>query len=156
MLSIIGSLIGFGTSFLPSVLSFFERGQKNKHELLMLEARAKYANTLSKLKIQELDAEAYIQETRSLYEHDSKLAQANQSKFISALQSSVRPVITYFFFGLFATIKITALIVAVQGGEDVSTAIMSSWDQDTDSVLFATVISFWFGGRMLQKWKGQK
>ena len=55
MISLLGSLLGFGTSFLPSVLGFFEKKAKFKQDLLMLEAKAKYAEQMSKYKIQELD-----------------------------------------------------------------------------------------------------
>ena len=67
MLSLLGSVLGFGTSFLPSVMGFFEKKQANKQELLMLEAKAKYASELSKLKLKELDAEADIEEVKGLY-----------------------------------------------------------------------------------------
>jgi hypothetical protein len=155
MLSLLGSVLGFGTSFLPSILGFFEKGQSNKHELKMLEAKAKYADTLSKLKVQELDAEADIEETRSIYEHASEIAKNNKSPLISAIQASVRPVITYFFFALFATIKGLGVYVAVQDGSDVSEAILNSWDQET-AILFSTVISFWFGGRAMKSIRGSK
>ena len=36
----------------------------------MLEAKAQYAAQLSELKLKELDAEADIEETKSLYAHD--------------------------------------------------------------------------------------
>ena len=121
----------------------------------MLEAKAKYADTLSKLKVQELDAEADIEETRSIYEHASEIAKNNKSPFISAIQASVRPVITYFFFALFATIKGLGVYVAVQEGSDVSEAILNSWDQET-AILFSTVISFWFGGRAMKSIRGSK
>ena len=82
MLSLFGSLLGFGTSFLPSILGFFEKGQSNKHDLRMLEAKAKYADTLSKLKVQELDAKADVEESRSIYLHASEVAKNNKSSFI--------------------------------------------------------------------------
>jgi|TARA_R110000765_G_scaffold90180_1_gene171749 hypothetical protein len=155
MLSLLGSALGFGTSFLPSILGFFEKGQSNKHELKMLEARAKYADTLSKLKVKELDAEADIQETRSIYEHASEISKNNKSTFISSLQASVRPVITYFFFTLFAFIKGLGVYVAIQEGTDVSQAVLNSWDQET-AILFSTVISFWFGGRAMKYIRNNK
>jgi|TARA_R110000796_G_scaffold101872_1_gene210658 hypothetical protein len=155
MLSLFGSLLGFGTSFLPSILGFFEKGQSNKHDLRMLEAKAKYADTLSKLKVQELDAKADVEESRSIYLHASEVAKNNKSSFISALQASVRPVITYFFFILFGTIKGLAVYVAVKEGDDVSQAILNSWDQET-AILFSTVISFWFGGRAMRKIRESK
>ena len=141
MLSLFGSLLGFGTSFLPTLLGFFEQGQKNRHQLKLLDAQAKHAEVLSKLKIEELDAQADVSESENLYKHAAEIARSNKSSFISALQASVRPVVTYFFFILFATIKGLAVYVAVQEGEDVSQAILSSWDEET-KILFSTVISF--------------
>lgn len=146
MLSLVGSLLGFGTSFLPTLLGFFEQGQKNRHQLKLLAAQAKHAEVLSQLKLEELDAAADVEESRSIYEHAAQLARSNKSSFISALQASVRPVVTYFFFILFATIKGLAVYVAVQEGDDVSQAILASWDEET-KILFSTVISFWFGQR---------
>ena len=146
MLSLFGSLLGFGTSFLPTLLGFFEQGQKNRHQLKLLEAQAKLAEVLSQLKLEELDVAADVEESRSIYEHAAQLARSNKSSFISALQASVRPVVTYFFFILFATIKGLAVYVAVQEGDDVSQAILASWDEET-KILFSTVISFWFGQR---------
>ena len=150
MLSLFGSLLGFGTSFLPTLLGFFEQGQKNRHQLKLLEAQAKHAEVLSQLKLQELDAAADVEESRSIYEHAAQLARSNKSSFISALQASVRPVVTYFFFILFATIKGLAVYVAVQEGDDVTQAILNSWDEET-KILFSTVISFWFGQRGMRK-----
>jgi hypothetical protein len=150
MLSLVGSLLGFGTSFLPTLLGFFEQGQKNRHQLKLLEAQAKHAEVLSQLKLQELDAAADVEESRSIYEHAAELARSNKSSFISALQASVRPVVTYFFFILFATIKGLAVYVAVQEGDDVTQAILNSWDEET-KILFSTVISFWFGQRGMRK-----
>ena len=150
MLSLLGSVHGFGTSFLPSVLGFFEKKQANKQELLMLEAKAKYASELSKLKLKELDAEADIEEVKGLYKHAESLSQANKSTFISALQASVRPVITYAFFILFAVIEVTLLMEALEKGTDFSEAINLLWDDDTKAI-FAAIISFWFGSRAIDK-----
>ena len=85
MISLLGSLLGFGTSFMPNVLGFFEKKQANKQELLMLEAKAKYASELSKLKLQEIDAQADIEEAKGIYKHAEQLAKSNQSKFISVI-----------------------------------------------------------------------
>jgi hypothetical protein len=52
---------------MPNVLGFFEKKQANKQELLMLEAKAKYASELSKLKLQEIDAQADIEEAKGIY-----------------------------------------------------------------------------------------
>jgi len=152
MLSLLGSLLGFGSSFMPNVLGFFEKKQANKQELLMLEAKAKYASELSKLKLQEIDAQADIEEAKGIYAHAEALAKSNQSKFIGALQASVRPVITYAFFMLFAFVKGAYVVIAVQGGEDFLKAILTAWDDET-MALFAAVMAFWFGNRAISKWR---
>tara|TARA_R100000773_G_C4211880_1_gene111246 strand:+ start:286 stop:747 length:462 start_codon:yes stop_codon:yes gene_type:complete len=149
MISLLGSLLGFGTSSLPMIMGFFEKKQANKQELLMLEARARYASELSKLKLKELDAQADIEEVKGLYKHAESLAQSNKSTFVSALQASVRPVITYAFFAIFAFVKITYVIVAVQEGRDVLPAILEAWDDESKTV-FAAIISFWFGQRVFK------
>ena len=152
MISLLGSLLGFGTSFLPSVLGYFEKKAKFKQELLLLEARAKYAEQMSKYKIQELDAEADIAEAKAIYAHAEQLSKNNSSKFISALQASVRPVITYLLFSVFAFVKVTQVIMAVQGGEDVLQGVVAAWDLETQA-MFSAVIAFWFGNRMMKSAK---
>ncbi len=149
MISLLGSLLGFGTSSIPMIMGFFEKKQANKQELLMLEAKAKYASELSKLKLQEMDAQADIEEVKGLYKHAESLAQANKSTFVSALQASVRPVITYAFFSVFAFVKITYVVMAVQSGTEVLPAILEAWDAESQTI-FAAIISFWFGNRLFK------
>ena len=102
MISLLGTILGFGTSIVPEILGFFKQKQANSHELSMLEAKAKFADQMSKLKLQELDAEAEIAETKGLYEHDRSI---DAGGFVNGLRGSVRPVLTYAFFLLFSTIK---------------------------------------------------
>ena len=69
---------------------------------------------------------------------------------ISALQRSVRPVITYCFFGLFLAIEITLLREALNSGMSVGESLNVLWDEDTKAI-FAAIISFWFGSRAIDK-----
>ena len=52
MISILGSLLGFGSSLIPEVLGFFRQGQANKQELAMLAAKAQYAQARSSMKLE--------------------------------------------------------------------------------------------------------
>jgi hypothetical protein len=70
--------------------------------------------------------------------------------FISGLQKSVRPVITYAFFLLFATIEITLLMEALRTGTNFSEAIQVLWDEETKGI-FAAILAFWFGSRAIDK-----
>ena len=152
MISLLGSLLGFGTSFLPSLLDLFKQKQSDKQAILLLEAKSKYAEQMSKYKIQELDAEADIAEAKAIYAHAEELAKNNTSPFIGALQASVRPVITYLLFSVFAFVKVTQVIMAVQGGGDVLQGVVAAWDLETQA-MFSAVIAFWFGNRMMKSAK---
>ena len=87
-------------------------------------------------------------EHQRLIDHDISINQG--TGFIAGLQKSVRPVITYCFFGLFAVIEVTLLMEAMEKGENFSDAINILWDDDTKAI-FAAIISFWFGSRAIDK-----
>jgi len=73
MMSLLGSLLGFGTSFLPEVLNFFKAGQEHKQKLETMKMEAELMEKRSQLKLQELDKEADIQESKGIYEHDRSI-----------------------------------------------------------------------------------
>ena len=98
MMALLGSLLGFGTSFLPEILNYFKAGQEHKHNLERMQLEMDLMSKRAELKIQVLDKEADIAETEGLYSHDMGL---DGGGFVNALRASVRPVITYVFFGLF-------------------------------------------------------
>ena len=148
MISLLGTLLGFGTSIVPEILGYFKQSQVNKQELAMLEAKAKYAEQLSTLKIQELDAQAEIEETKGLYAHDRSI---DAGGFVNGLRGSVRPIITYAFFILFCTIKgVTLYAMVTTHGMDLSAGMLSIWDDETQAI-FSAIIAFWFGNRAMSK-----
>ena len=148
MMTIIGSLVGFGTRFLPEVLNYFKRGQEQKYELQRMQMEMELMAKRSELNIAELDKEAEIKETEGLYKHDN----VDAGGFINALRGSVRPIITYAFFGLFVAIKVTALLSLLnQTGVSLNIALDTIWDDQTAG-LFAAIMSFWFGNRAVSKY----
>ena len=148
MITLLGSLLGFGTSFLPEVLNYFKRGQEQKHELQRMKMEIELMAKRSEFKIQELDKEAEIKEAEGLYKHDS----VDAGGFINALRGSVRPIITYAFFGLFVAIKVTALISLMSLPEmQLNMAPSMIWDDQTAG-LFSAIMAFWFGNRAVSKY----
>ena len=148
MISLLGTLLGFTTSIIPEVLGYFKQKQANEQALLMLEAKAKYAEKLSSLKIEELDAQADISEAENIYKHDQSL---ESGSFVNGLRGSVRPVIAYLFFAMFAAVKGT-LIYALIASQNVewTAAIQAAWDDDT-AAIFSAIMAFWFGNRAMSK-----
>ena len=153
MLSIIGSLLGFASSTAPAIMDHFQSKDNRKHEIDKMK-------TLAEIKAQgiDLDMKVYDQmgadkEHERLIAHDTAFQQS--TGWTSALQKSVRPVITYAFFGLFATIEVTLLMEALDKGTDFAEAINLLWDEDTKAI-FAAIISFWFGSRAIEKARQRK
>ncbi len=148
MISLLGSLIGFTTGFLPEVLNFFKRRQEHSQKLEMMKLQLEMAAKHSELRLQELDKEADIAETRGIYQHDRSI---NAGRFINSLRGSVRPVITYAFFLMFCATEIVILMKVLGSGGNWMDAITVMWSDETQA-LFAAVMSFWFGNRAVSKY----
>ena len=149
MIALLGSLLGFGTSFLPQVLGFFQQKQEHKNKLELLRLQGEMAAQGVQLELQILDKKAEIEETKAIYNY------ANPSSGFSAgLAASVRPVITYLFFALFMATKIVIMVKVTEQGGDWMDSVDLMFDNETKA-LFAAIISFWFGNRAVSKYMGK-
>jgi hypothetical protein len=140
MLSLLGSLLGFGTSFLPKILGFFEEKRDQAHELRMMDKQLEQQKAIGQQKLQMMHVDADIREGEALLKHDASL-QRRASTWVVDFAASVRPVLTYLFFIEFFTL--TYLLAFGYITKDFYKTI---WDNPTQA-LFATVVSFWFGSR---------
>jgi len=148
MIALLGSLLGFGSSFLPEVLNYFKANQQQKHRMEMMHLETELAEQRSKMKLVELDKKADIEEAKGLYAHDQSI---DGGSFINALRGSVRPVITYAFFLLFCATKVVIMVKVTQSGGDWMQAVDLMFDAETQG-LFSAVLAFWFGNRALSKY----
>lgn len=150
MIALLGSLLGFGTSFLPQVLDFFKQKQEHKNKLELLELQGELAARGASLQLDILDKKAELEETKAIYNY------ANPTGGFSAgLAASVRPVITYLFFALFMATKVVIMLKVLEEGGDWKQAVDLMFDAETQG-LFAAVISFWFGQRSVSKFMGKR
>ena len=146
MLSLLGSLLGFGTSFLPKVMDYFQDKSDKKHELMVMEVQIKQQKELALQKLEMVNVEADIREVEAL----QKSMQPTGVKWVDGLRGSVRPVITYAFFMLFVFVEVSAYLSLTAQGVSGLDAVDAVWDEDTKA-LFAAVIAFWFGGRAINR-----
>ena len=150
MIALLGSLLGFGTSFLPQVLDFFKQKQEHKNKLEELRLRGELAAQGVDLQIKVLDKQAEIEETKAIYNYANPT-----SGFSAGLSASVRPVITYAFFALFVATKVVIMMQILADDQPWTVGVDLMFDQETQG-LFAAVISFWFGQRSVSKFMGKK
>ena len=148
MLSLLGSLLGFGTSFLPKVMDYFQDKQDKSHELKVMEVQIRQQKELASQKLEMINVEADVREIEAL----QKSMQPTGVAWVDGLRGSVRPVITYAFFGLFIFVEVSAYLALTASGVSGLDAVNAVWDEDTKA-LFAAVIAFWFGGRAISRGK---
>jgi hypothetical protein len=146
MLSLLGSVLGFGTSFLPKVMDFFQDKQDKKHELAIMEVQIRQQKEVAVQQLEMVNVEADIREIEAI----QKSVKNTDIKWIDGLRGSVRPVITYCFFALFIFVEISAYVSLTASGISSLQAVQLVWD-DEIMALFAAVLSFWFGGRAINR-----
>jgi hypothetical protein len=146
--TVIGSLLGFAGSAIAPIVGLFQQKAAAKLEIEKMEQAAKLAQAGFKQEQIMYQLTSRDEEHQRLLDHDVAISKG--TGFVAGLQKLVRPLITYAFFGLFATVKMSVLYVAMENGEQFSEAINYVWDETTQ-VIFATIICFWFGNRVYEK-----
>tara|TARA_R110000803_G_scaffold106_1_gene286 strand:+ start:73 stop:510 length:438 start_codon:yes stop_codon:yes gene_type:complete len=144
MLSLIGSVLGFGTSFLPKVMDYFQDKQDKKHELFLMDKQLEQQIHLNNQKMQMMDITADIEETKALHKEHASITKKS-SQWCINLSSTVRPVITYCLF-----IEFAALTLSVNMGWMDLVQYATIWNSEFQAI-WAAVVSFWFGSRSFQR-----
>ena len=144
MLSLLGSLLGFGTSFLPKVMEYFQDKRDKAHELAMVAAQTDAQVRLEGERLQAMHVEADIRESEALLKHDAKL-NSRASQWVVNLAASVRPVLSYLFF-----IEFFVLTLCVNMGWMDLEQYAAIWNNEMQAI-FAAVVSFWFGSRTMAR-----
>ena len=153
MLTLISSLLGFGTSFVPKVLDYFQDKSDKKHELMLMDKQLEQQIQLGELSLRKSHIDADTEEFKAVHRHDTAIMK-NASQWSITLSSTVRPVITYLFMFLFITVEVSAYWVLLNQGVDALGAVAIVWDEEITS-LFAAILSFWFGGREIRRREGK-
>ncbi len=138
MLSLLGSLLGFGTSFLPKVMNYFQQRQDNAQELKVMQAQA---DIQLKLGAQKLAAAAVIAAHK-----EQSTAIRSGSRWLANLSGSIRPVVTYLFVLEYLIINASIAYLLLRNGGFTIDNLKSILDSEFMGLL-STMLSFWFGNR---------
>lgn len=150
MLTLIGSFLGFFSSIFPEVLKSFQDRHDREHELALFDRQIKLLRLGHDLRMHELEESAKTLETIALYQH----ASPTNVKWVDALSGTVRPILTYAFFFLYASVKTCQVIAIIDVMDHLNwiQAMIRIWHHE-DQALFAAVMSFWFGQRTLKHFR---
>lgn len=143
MITILGSIIGFIGALVPEVIKWFGDRADQRHELAILQLQLEKERQNQALPRDAITSERDIQELTALYQ-----TYRSGVQWVDALNGTVRPVLAYSFFLLYAMVKAWQFSLVKEA--PMPWHITSLWGEE-DQAIFASIISFYFGARALQK-----
>jgi hypothetical protein len=146
MITLLGSLLGFISSTFPSLLKLWQDKSDKQHEITLLKMQMEQQAQGHTERLDEINAQADISESAALYK-----TYTTGIDWVDALNGTVRPVIAYAFFILYALVKLLSY-AAVAHSNAVPFVVLHDtlWTED-DAAIFAGIISFYFGQRAMTK-----
>lgn len=141
MLALLGSLLGFVSSAVPDIFKIFQDKRDKAHELEILKLQMQQQAQGHNEKLEEIGANADIAEMQALYKTYS-----TGVTWVDALNGTVRPMIAYAFFVLYAVVK------GMQFHQGLAWQLWT----DEDQMIFSGIISFYFGSRAMNKIRESK
>jgi len=142
MIALLGSLAGFLSALIPEVLGFIKDKRDKAHELALVKLQIEAGKNSSSSRIDEVVIRSDLDKERLIYSHAKPIG----IPWVDALSALVRPLITYLFLALYIGVKLT-IIFSYQIG-----VCMPVWTNE-DEVLLSVIMGFWFGNRMINKYK---
>jgi len=171
MMTLLSTVISFLMGGLPKILDFFQDRADKGHELALARMQTERELELRKagfeaqervehIHTEQLQIESDAQskqtlitaqqaEMQAVYAHDMSLNEGT-SVWVKNFRALVRPVITYGFFFLLVAIDLGLFFYGWHKGTDFKELADLLWDNDTQA-LFASILSFHFGGRAFGK-----
>lgn len=156
MIALISAMVGFLSSALPEILKLTRDAGDRAHELAILKLQMEYDREklagAHAVRLEEIVAQAEGAEQAAL---NARVKDALTGIYwVDALSGSVRPVITYAFFGLYFLIKCAQFHLLMtptlpwQSGISLAQALVSLWTEE-DIAIFSAIMAFWFGQRAI-------
>jgi len=155
MFELLSLVFGGVLRLLPEVLKLFTAKADQAHELEMTKLQLEIDKARAEQQIDLVHAQAAIAadtaEMGAMIEALKAQGTPSGIKWIDALSSSVRPVLTYWWcVGLYTGAKIIGLVVAVQASATLA-QLAPLLVADFDRAVIGSILSFWFVDRSLRK-----
>jgi hypothetical protein len=139
MMTIIGTLLGFLGAAFPEIMKMYRDRADKSHELAIMDRQLQMQREGREERLGAIDRQAAGLEMQALY----KTFYSGVS-WVDGLNATVRPVLAYAFFALYAYIKVNQAIHTP----------WKLWDEE-DQAIFASIMSFYFGHRAMRHFRKQ-
>lgn len=137
MMTLIGTLLGFLGPAFPEIMKFYRDRSDKSHELAIMDRQMEIQKQGHVQRLEAIERITDAAEMQTLY----KTFHSGVS-WVDALNATVRPVLAYAFFALYAYVKITQAIHTP----------WRLWDEE-DQAIFASIMSFYFGHRAMRHFR---
>lgn len=151
---ILGSLIGGVFRILPEILKFADKSNERAHELRMFTLQTDLEKMRGEFRMEEKYVDhstAALDAINSAFEQQGK-ADLKAWKWVASLSALVRPGVTFWLLFLYSLVKVSTAIYAFSDGATWKDVIAIVWTAE-DFGLLNLVITFWFVGRSIEKYK---
>jgi hypothetical protein len=150
--TLLGGLFGGVLRLAPELFKLFDKKNERAHELRMVEAEMEFAKIRGEISMRQVEAQMTMAEMDTMaqaFKEQSETAK-NAGWFVSAISALVRPMVTYSFLGLYASVKIASFLIAIDQNGNWKEVLVTMWGAD-DLAVFNMIISFWFVGRVYER-----
>jgi hypothetical protein len=136
----------------PEIIKGFDRKNERAHELAMMEVEVRIAERRMGHEMRRVDAAMTIAEMDAISAAVKEQGQTARAagKFVAAISALVRPLVAYWFVALYSTVKIVAIVMAVDAGGDWKEVLVKSWTAD-DMAILIMILSFFYVGRVYDR-----
>jgi hypothetical protein len=156
ILTLLSAIFGGALRLAPEVLKFLGQNEQNAHELAMQDKQLQFLQVQGQLKTDEINAQGAINMQQAQIQAITALNQSQASEamaggwFVAAINALVRPMVTFYIFGLWGAYTLACLLNAYQQSGNAIAALMGVWTQD-DASMLSMIASFYFVGRVWDK-----
>lgn len=148
--TLLGGLLGGVFRLVPEVMKFFDRKNERAHELAMMDMTMREEQLRGDIKLASQQEVTYGKGIDALSEAIKVQGIKTGIAFIDGLSALVRPIVTYWFMGIYMMVKTTAIVLTYHTTGDWSYALNTAWTKD-DMAIFAGILNFWFLSRVFDR-----
>lgn len=156
ILTLLSAVFGGALRLAPEILKFLGQNAQNAHELSMQDKQLQFLQVQGQLKTAEISAQGAINLQQAQIAAIQALNQSQASEamaggwFIAAINALVRPMVTFYIFGLWGAYTVASMLYAYQLSGNALQAVMGTWTAD-DAQMLSMIASFYFVGRVWDK-----
>lgn len=161
MIALLSALLGFISSATPDMFRLFRDARDRDHELALLKLQMEYDTARiaegAAERAARLEAVALSTQQAEQVSLNARLKeQMTGIHWVDALAGSVRPVLTYSFFALYALVKLAQFHLLMHPvlpwavGSTMAQALVLVWSEE-DIAIFSAIMAFWFGSRVMRR-----